>query len=221
MHFDKINRKITLKAENLGKKYFGKKIFSSMDFSCENGDALGILGPNGSGKSTVAQIATGLISPSSGTFEIEFDGEKLSKDERKNFVGIAAPYLRLYDEFDALEHIRLILGMRGMTFDHDFAISMLEEFQLKTALRKDIRAFSTGMYQRMRLLNAVVHRPKVLVLDEPTSNLDSDGEKLVFDIIKTFVASGGIVLLATNSEKEASLTNKKLNLIDYKNKRKK
>jgi heme exporter protein A len=116
-------------------------------------------------------------------------------------IGFVAPYLNLYDEFSAVENIRLFASVRGLSCTVSEASALLERVGLPTDRNDPIRAFSSGMKQRMKLVFAILHKPPVLLLDEPISNLDSDGVETVYAIIRE-QRRHGTVVVATNDQSD-------------------
>ncbi len=201
---------VVINGENISKSFFRKNyIFRGLNFSVCNGEVLGICGPNGSGKSTLLKIIIGLMRQSSGKVEWEIEGKKMEESKYFLHYGFASPYLNLYEEFTPLELIAVISRLRGLKFADDESTELLKKFFLAEHRNKPIRNFSSGMKQRMKLLTATIHKPKVLILDEPSTNLDSRGVELALSLIDSHKKDGGAVLLASNDDHELSLcTNK-------------
>jgi heme exporter protein A len=188
------------------KKVFNRRIvFKDISFEAESGQVLSITGPNGSGKSTVSKIICGLLTPTSGEVSLMNDGKKIDRDEIHNHVGFVAPYLELYGEFTALENLQIESSARGLKWKNsDRLHEILELVGLFNRRNDEVRSFSSGMKQRLKYAAALIHDPRVLVLDEPTANLDVAGNDLVFALIEKF-RRDKIVVVATNDEKEAAL----------------
>lgn len=160
-----------------------------------------ILGPNGSGKSTLLRIIAGLLTPTEGEVVYLHNGERLSAQQRRQTVGMVAPDIALYRPLTALENLQFIARARGMhTRDGDL-LAMLEQVQLRQRAHDPVATFSTGMVQRLKMLTALVHRPPVLLLDEPSSNMDETGTQFVRHIVRE-QAKHGIVIVATNDTRE-------------------
>ena len=137
-----------------------------------------IAGRNGSGKSTLVKIICGVLTPSAGTVTVSADdaGDQFAVKAR---IGLVAPYLEVYEEFSAMENLHLSMTLRGFTPDDDRARSLLERVALDPQRTDPVRGFSSGMKQRLKYAMALIHRPPVLILDEPMSNLDADGIAIV------------------------------------------
>ena len=183
------------------KRFNRKAVFANLSFEVEPGQVFGVVGRNGSGKSTLLRVVGGLLSPSSGSIAYTLNGAVVGHEHLYRNIGYAAPYLVLYEEFNAVENVQLYARIRGMSMPPRDAAALLERVGLPTDRKDPIRAFSSGMKQRMKLLFAVMHRPPLLLLDEPISNLDADGRQIVHDIVEEFRGSA-TVIIATNDEED-------------------
>lgn len=158
------------------RKSFGRLlVFDSVNFELGIGSSLAIAGRNGSGKSTLVKIIAGLLSPSSGEVIYQIDGKKIDKLEWFKYVGFVAPYLQLYDEFTGYENIEILAKIRGLRNYKEKINQILELVNLYSRRNDLVRGYSSGMKQRLKYACALLHEPTVLILDEPTSNLDSEG----------------------------------------------
>lgn len=131
---------------------------------------------------------------------------------RKAHIGFVSPYLNFYDEFSAIENIFLLLRMRS-NCKPDFSglDALLKRFNLWERKDDAVRGYSTGMKQRLKYVFGLVHSPSVLILDEPTTNLDSDGIKVVEEIVQERKRSS-LLVLATNDAAEAGWCEKNIKL---------
>jgi len=198
------------------KKTFGRRlIFSSINFELIDKGIFGISGPNGSGKSTLAKIISGLISPSSGKVVHKFNSAEIIPEKLHNYIGFVSPYLVLYDEFTASENLDFIAKIRGILTDKKKIEDLLKQFLLFN--RKDdlVKTYSSGMKQRLKFIFALMHSPNVIILDEPTSNLDEEGKKSVYKIISE-EAENKIVVIASNEERDLLLCGDKIVLENFK-----
>jgi heme exporter protein A len=194
-----------LTAKDLKKVFNRRTVFKDISFEVKSGEVLSITGPNGSGKSTASKIICGLLSPTSGEIALTNDGKKIERDEIHEYIGFVAPYLELYGEFTALENLQIEAKARGLKWkDTSKLDEILELVGLFNRRKDELRSFSSGMKQRLKYAAALVHDPSVLVLDEPTANLDIAGTDMVFALVDKF-RRDKIVVVATNDEKEASL----------------
>lgn len=182
-----------------------RTVFEGISFDVESGEVLSITGPNGSGKSTVSKIICGLLTPTSGEIAIMKDGMKIERDDIHKHVGFVAPYLELYGEFTALENLQLEARARGLKLDKgEEPQEILSLVGLFSRRNDEVRSFSSGMKQRLKYAAALIHDPGLVVLDEPTANLDAAGNGMVFELVEK-LRKEKIVVLATNDEQEAAL----------------
>lgn len=194
---------MTVTLKNLTKIYNKRIIFKDISWYIKQNECAVIAGANGSGKSTLLKIIAGLIRPQRGQVIWNFNDKTMSLRENKNQLGYVAPDLQLYHELTALENLRFIAEIRGVRTDDSALISHLEDFQLSKAINWQVGTFSSGMKQRLKLAYALLHGPKLLLLDEPATNLDNVGKNLLAAIIKKQLQQG-LVILATNEEQEVS-----------------
>lgn len=200
--------KIFIKADNISKAFNSKKfIIKDVSLEASNSDVIGIIGENGSGKSTLMKILAANLSPSSGIVSIHLNDTIIKNEDFVNYFGYVAPYLTLYEEFTPIEHIKIFAGIKNIKIDDSFISDLLNEVQLYKHRNKQIKNFSSGMKQRMKFAVAMLGNPKILFLDEPTSNLDDKGINLVKSIVDKFKSMGAIIFVATNDEYEKSWCN--------------
>jgi len=201
--------KITLKAVNLTRKFDRRPIFKDVNFELTMGSATAITGRNGSGKSTLIKIIANLLIQSSGELNLYSGTEKIKKENIYKYIGFVSPYLNLYDEFTGYENLKIISDIRGWGHDNiDSALTRVGLIHRKNDL---LKIYSSGMKQRLKIAFAILHNPKVLLLDEPTSNLDLDGISVVDDIANEY-KKDRILIIATNDAHERSLCNSEINL---------
>jgi ABC-type multidrug transport system ATPase subunit len=210
---DKTNQiKITL--ENIGRRFNRDWIFRGIDYTFNTGESYAILGPNGSGKSTLLQVLNGSLTPSTGTINF-FDGDK-PIDIEKVFqqLSLAAPYLELIEEFTLTEmidfHFKFKTYLPGM--DNKAVIELLN---MPTSKHKMIRYFSSGMKQRLKLALAFCADTSLLILDEPTSNLDSQGVDWYLSLVQQY-AQNRLTIVGSNQQHEYDFCTHQLNITDYK-----
>lgn len=196
---------------NLSKAYERRKLFTDVSVTIPDRSVFVVLGHNGAGKTTFLRILCGLIPATSGQVEYIIDGNILSAAEKRAQMGLVSPDLELYCELSAVENLEFFAGVRGLPFTLDKAREILEFVGLKGRGRDHVGTFSSGMKQRMKYAYALLHDPHILVLDEPTSNLDEKGVALVDTIIRR-QKEKGIVIMATNEPREVSYGDQTLSL---------
>ena len=206
----------SIQSQNLSKSFGRRLIFKGIDFSWIDKGMFGISGPNGSGKSTLVKIIAGLIAPSSGKLIHKNSGEEIISEKLHNHIGFVSPYLILYEEFSAWENLKIFSSIRGVTLNEERVQFYLNQFLLDN--RKDdlVKTYSSGMKQRLKFIFALMHSPDVLIFDEPTSNLDEEGKKVVYDIVVE-EGKNRIVVIASNEMKDLEICNEILLLEKYKN----
>lgn len=207
---------IQLIVKNLKKTFNRRLVFDKLSFEVRAGERLVITGKNGSGKSTLIKILAGVMNESSGSFEYIFDGGKIDREDIYKIIGLVSPYLVLYDEFSAFENLKLFAKIRNLKIDDDRINQILEKAGLFNRRNDLVRTYSSGMKQRVKYASAILHDPLVLLLDEPTSNLDIEGKDFVDELVQNF-RKDGIVVVATNETQDFKYGQRIINLDDYKN----
>jgi len=199
--------------ENTGRRFNQEWIFRNLTYRFCPGDRYAVLGPNGSGKSTLLSIILGNLSPSEGKISYA-DGSQISVEEIYGHLSFAAPYLDLIEEFTLLEtidfHFKFKRFYAGL--DHDAVMDVLG---LTKSQDKALKYFSSGMKQRTKLALACCTDCKILLLDEPTSNLDKEGMAWYHRLIENFTLDKTIIV-GSNQEEEYSFCNHFVRIMDYK-----
>ena len=205
----------SLVAESVNKTFGRRLIFRDINFKLNSSTIFGISGPNGSGKSTLVKIIANIISPSSGKLVHSINGTEIKPEKLHNYIGLVSPYLVLYDEFTAYENLNYFSEIRGSSFDKEKVDELLNKFLLFN--RKDdlVKTYSSGMKQRLKFIFALMHSPQLIILDEPTSNLDDEGKEVVYQLVKE-EGSRNVVIVASNEKTDLNLCTNKIDLNDYK-----
>ncbi|CAN5182372.1 heme ABC exporter ATP-binding protein CcmA [soil metagenome] len=194
---------IKLSIRNLSKYYSNKEVFRDLDFE-HSGGKIGIAGSNGAGKSTLLRCLSGLISPSSGSINWSLNDSNYPPKEISSFLGFAAPYVELYEELTARENLDFIKNLRSHQ-PCDNISDLITRFEIECFADSLYGKLSSGQKQRVKLAAAVIHRPSILCLDEPGTNLDEDGHAIVIRMADNCVENDGIVILASNQPHELRL----------------
>jgi heme exporter protein A len=160
-----------------------------------DGEVLLVTGPNGSGKSTLLRCLAGLLAPDAGTIELAAEGRPLDAAERRRSVGYVAPDLALYEELTTGENLAFFGRVRGLGPER--GRELLGRFGLPAD--RPAGALSSGMRQRLRWVWALLHRPRLLLLDEPFQNLDAPGEAEVRGLLAEHLDGGGLAVVANPS----------------------
>jgi len=205
--------KITL--QNIGRRYNREWIFRSLDYTFSFGQSYAILGPNGSGKSTLIKVLCGALSPSEGDLHY-WQGEKqIPLEQAFRSLSLAAPYVELIEEFTLEELIAFHFKFKGyLVGNHLDSLKECLGFP-STVYQKEIRFFSSGMKQRVKLALACLSDTPILYLDEPTSNLDRMGEKWYLDLVAK-CKENRLLIIGSNQELEYDFCDEYLQIMDYK-----
>jgi heme exporter protein A len=208
----------SLSASGIIKRFSARPLFAPVDFEARSGEIVAITGSNGTGKSTLLKILAHVLEPTKGTVTFSRDGSELDEEKIKGAAGFAAPYLELYNELSAIEHLNFIFELRGASLSTDAAIGLLSGLGLDPMVAKSdrqVKFYSSGMQQRVKLAMAFISDPPFIFLDEPGSNLDADGIDKLHQLIRTSSANGAIVMIATNDPAEVALAHRTLPLLPY------
>ena len=161
----------------------------------EPGQAVLVTGPNGSGKSTLLRCLSGLLAPDAGTIEYRENGEILDVVDRRRRVGVVAPDLAFYAELSVAENLAFFARLRRVGVERGLAL--LDRVGLPTD--RMAGALSSGMRQRLRWAWALLHQPRLLLLDEPFQNFDAPGERVARELLAEHLQSGGLAVIANPS----------------------
>jgi len=209
-----INYRITL--GNIGRRFNRDWIFRGIDYTFIAGNTYAILGPNGSGKSTFLQILNGSLSPSAGEIGYFYQEEVVEAADVFQQLSLAAPYLELIEELSMEEMIDFHFKFKryGTAGGKDEVIELLA---LPGGKNKQIKYFSSGMKQRLKLILAFCSDTALLMLDEPTSNLDSQGVDWYLGLVERF-AVNRLTVICSNQAHEYSFCKERLDINSYKQK---
>ncbi|HEV7378902.1 MAG TPA: ABC transporter ATP-binding protein [Dyadobacter sp.] len=202
-------------AENIGKKFVREWIFRNASFEILPGQKYTFVGPNGSGKSTLLQMLTGMFPASEGVIRyIDGNGKDLDEDQWYKHIVIAAPYLELIEEFTLRELVQFHSNFKPLK--NGISLGEFEDFiQLTHASGKLIRHFSSGMKQRLKLGLAFMSDVPIIFLDEPTTNLDTNGFQWYIDNV-TKHTTNQILLLGSNVKQEYEFCNNIISVTAFK-----
>ncbi len=198
-----------LTAEKISKNFAEKSIFKNLTFEAESGTCLAVLGPNGSGKTTLMRILSHLILPTSGSITYSQNGTTIRPEHIFQHIGFLGPYLELYQDLSAMENLEFFSKIRGLK---DFApriFQLMEQFGLKGREDDAVKTYSSGMKQRLKYVFALLHEPQILFVDEPRSNLDEEGIRLVYEVLQQY-KQNHLLIMATNDSDDLKLADVKV-----------
>ena len=205
-----------IQLDTIGKRFRYEWIFRNISTTFEQGRRYAILGPNGVGKSTLMKILSGHLTPSSGKMTVQINDKTLDADDIYRYVNYAAPYIELIEEFTLTEaidfHIKFHPLSNSLTIN-----DLITLLGFQKSRDKEIRYFSSGMRQRLKLALAICSNSPILLLDEPTTNLDVQGVAWYRGLMQQYTeGSNRLVIIASNAEHDYDFCDATLNILDFK-----
>ncbi len=198
-------KSLTLTLTDITKRYGRKPIFEPVTFTARSSSITSVIGANGTGKTTLLKMIAGVLSPSTGKCIWADEHGELDRRSLQKRIGYAAPYLQLYNDLTAKEHLQLVADMKELGLTNADELLAMFGLDTKNIHSKYVRDYSSGMLQRLRAAMAFACSPDALLLDEPSSNLDPEGTSQLLNAAKEFAVRGGLVIIATNDERERSI----------------
>ena len=189
---------LQLRFENVRRRFGRLTVLTGVSGGVGPGEMLAITGPNGSGKSTLMRCLAGLLAPDAGTIEYQEEDQPLDAASRRRRVGVVAPDLAFYSEMTVGENLDFFARLRRTSPERGLAV--LDRLQLP--LDRMAGALSSGMRQRLRWGWALLHAPRLLLLDEPFQNFDAPGERIARELLAEHLAAGGAAVVANPSPLE-------------------
>jgi ABC-2 type transport system ATP-binding protein len=190
-----------IRLESLTKRYGRFTALHPTDLHVRRGELFGFLGPNGAGKTTTIRMIAGVLRPTAGRVRIAGYDMATEPLEAKRRIGYIPDRPFVYDKLTGGEFLRFVAGLWGEEGEEveRRADRLLELFELTAWKDTLVESYSHGMRQKLLIASALVHRPEVIVVDEPMVGLDPKGAKLIKDLLRTFTAQGGTVFLSTHT----------------------
>lgn len=190
---------------NLSKRYGDLTAVNAVSFSIRRGEIFGFLGPNGAGKTTTIKMMIGLARPSGGSVVIDgIDAVKCVK-RVQSIMGIVPDESNLYDEMDGFDNLCFCGSLYGMrkTAREKRAKELLEQFDLTKAGKRPFKAYSKGMRRKLTIAAAIIHTPKILFLDEPTTGIDVESARQIRRLLLELKQNGTTIFITTHYIEEA------------------
>ncbi|WP_432414206.1 ABC transporter ATP-binding protein [Bacillus altitudinis] len=205
-----------LKVQNIIKNYEGKQVLKGVSFHLKQGESFGLLGPNGAGKSTLIGIMTGLIHATSGTITI--GGIDLHKETKhaQQLIGIVPQEIALYLDMSAKENLTFwgkMYGLKGEELKSRVQ-EILELIGLGNRANDKVKVFSGGMKRRVNIGCAILHRPKLLIMDEPTVGIDPQSRNHILETVKTLNGEGMTIIYTSHYMEEVEYLCEKIAIMD-------
>jgi heme exporter protein A len=203
---------VSVEFEKVSKRFGNRTVLASVSGALEPGRVLVVAGPNGAGKSTLLNILAGVLRPSRGEVAYRGGDGPLPRSRWFERLGMASPDMSVYEELSALENLHFFARLRGLAVADAVLGGLLEGLGLPAREQtRLVGTYSSGMRQRVKLAQAVLHEPPVLMLDEPSSNLDAAGHEAVAGLVARF-RSRAAVAVATNDPREIAWGDARIDL---------
>jgi ABC-2 type transport system ATP-binding protein len=206
-----------LEVSGLAKSFGNRPAVAGVSFVAHTGRTLGLLGPNGAGKSTIVNIVAGVLRADAG--EVRVHGQSIDSDTSpsKRLVGFVPQDLALYDELSALDNLRLFGSLYGIAGGalRARAAAVLDVVRLADRAGDRVESFSGGMKRRLNIAAAMLHEPRLLLLDEPTVGVDPQSRNAIFDTLATLKARGLTLIYTTHYMEEAERLCDRIVIIDH------
>lgn len=203
---------MTIQLQKVEKKYLSKILFTDFTYTFHTQESYVVLGKNGSGKSTLLKILAGVLSLSQGNIEWHINNQKIESDKIFQYLGCCAPYYQLPEEMTLKEFLHFHHQFKPFILPIDEVVQLLNMQDIQS---KPIALYSTGMKQRLKLAQAILIKAPMLLLDEPTSNLDIQNIEWYHQQMNNF-APNKLVIIASNNPQEYQFCTQKIDIENYK-----
>lgn len=205
---------MTISADKVGKRFLNSWIFRDISLELKSGVTYALIGHNGSGKSTLLQILAGYLSPSEGEVIFEDQGNKVKRDDIHKFLSFCSPYTELIEELTLEEHLDFHQKFRPFVDDLDVN-AVMEIMELEREWDKEVRFFSSGMKQRLKLTLSILSQSGFILLDEPSTNLDQASTQWFLNLLEKYKGDR-IIVIASNVEADLQLCTDRISVEQYK-----
>lgn len=206
-----------LEAQNLVRKFNDFTAVDNVSFAIEEGEVFSLLGPNGAGKTTTISMLSCLLAPTSGDALV--DGHSITKEPMavKKIIGIVPQDIALYEDLSAWENLVFwgrMYGMGGAALKQR-AVEVLEQVGLADKAKQRVKTYSGGMKRRINIAVGLLHRPRLLFMDEPTVGIDPQSRRNILDGVKELNRQGVTILYTTHYMEEAQELSHRVGIIDH------
>ena len=195
-----MERLYALEIEEVSKSFGSLKAVDNVNLKFSRGGVYGLLGPNGSGKSTLMKMALGLLKPDSGSIKVEGIDVQKKPLEVRHITGYVPESPRIYEFLTAIEYLDFVADIQKMSpqIKRDRIVEFLRAFELEGRENEMLSGYSQGMRQKVVIAAALLHRPRLLILDEPLNGLDPRSARIVKDLIHKLAKEGVTALFGTH-----------------------
>jgi ABC-2 type transport system ATP-binding protein len=210
-----MENKTVIRIRDLHVSYGAVKAVDGVSLDIYEGECFGLLGPNGAGKTTTLSCLEGLIKPDSGAITVEGLDVQQDGAQVKRLLGVQLQDTTLFPDLSCTELVELYASFYNVFLSRKQIVSYLERFDLHEKARARAKELSGGQRQRLALALAVAHDPRIVVLDEPTTGLDPQARRSLWDSIRQMRAEGRTVILTTHYMEEAETLCRRVGIIDH------
>jgi len=187
-----------VKLENVHKKIGSAEIIRGLSFEVQEGEVYGFLGPNGSGKTTTIRMMTGLISITEGDITICGHSIRTEREKALEYIGAIVENPELYDYMTGMQNLKHFANMAVTPIGKERIAEIIKLVELEHAIHKKVKTYSLGMKQRLGIAQALLHNPKILILDEPTNGLDPAGIREIRDYLQRLAKEENIAVIVSS-----------------------
>jgi ABC-2 type transport system ATP-binding protein len=204
-----------LTVDGLSVSYGSFHAVQNVSFNVRKGEIFGMLGPNGAGKTSTLSAIEGLLKPQAGNVTVDGYNAAEKPLHARASLGVQLQSTSFQPELHVIEILRLFAGIYGLALNHEGLMAILKDINLDDAATKKYGELSGGQQQRVSLVIATIHNPRLVLLDEPTTGLDPQSRRQLWERIEAIRERGHAVLLTTHSMEEAEAVCDRIAIIDH------
>ncbi|MER3447535.1 MAG: sodium ABC transporter ATP-binding protein [Candidatus Dadabacteria bacterium] len=201
-------------AEGVTKSFGNIQALYGIDLGVRKGEFLTVFGPNGAGKTTLIKLLATLAKPTSGRLIVANHDIKKEPNRVRGLIGVISHEPYLYGNLSALENIRFFASLYGVSQAEEKAVDLIKRVGLESRMHDLVRTFSRGMQQRLAVARAIIHEPKILLLDEPYTGLDQHGGRIFGDLLRWLKSQNRTIIMTTHSLTEGLGISDKVAILD-------